>query len=206
MTFNYKAGLFRIWLVLSLLWVVLTAWAGFRWGAVAGVPLAFGVVLYLVVWAIRGFGVKQTPPALMVNLTELRQELSQTTDPEAYKTEMEPLLDQLEAKYGSSSVPLGEIQGFQNIIRGKVVRIGEQKQEIIDREAKKGATIELDALRRTLEASKATYAGPDRENYVSELDKLLDSLATKYGTRIPVDHAYRIMQKLEAGLGYSADD
>jgi hypothetical protein len=28
MTFNYRTGLFRIWLVLTLLWVVIAVWAG----------------------------------------------------------------------------------------------------------------------------------------------------------------------------------
>ena len=58
MRFNYKAGLFRIWLILSFFWVVVVTYlVGFVWGAVIGVPVAFGVVLYLVVWAIRGFAV-----------------------------------------------------------------------------------------------------------------------------------------------------
>jgi hypothetical protein len=39
-----------------------------------------------------------------------------------------------------------------------------------------------------------------------EIDKLLESLAAKYGSSIPVDHAYKIMQKLEAGLGLTLNE
>ena len=40
MTFNYRAGLFRIWLVLAILWVAIAAWAQLPLGTVIGVPLA----------------------------------------------------------------------------------------------------------------------------------------------------------------------
>ncbi len=46
-------------MVLSLFWVVATILAGLSWGAVIGVPIGFGILLYVVVWAIRGFGVKE---------------------------------------------------------------------------------------------------------------------------------------------------
>jgi len=61
MTFNEKSGLFSMWLVLTLLWVLATAWTGLRWGWVVGLPAAFGVALYLVVGAIRRFAVKERP-------------------------------------------------------------------------------------------------------------------------------------------------
>lgn len=76
-----------------------------------------------------------------------------------------------------------------------------RRQQIIDREAKKGATIELDAIRRKLNESKETYTGPDREAYVRQVDTLLQSLAGKYGSHIPVDDAYEIMKRLESGTG-----
>lgn len=98
------------------------------------------------------------------------------------------------------------MEGLQQLISSKLASLEEQRQEIISREAKEGKTIEIESLRRTLEASKAAYAGPDRNAYVMEMDKLLESLAAKYGSRIPIDHAYKIMQNLEAGLGYTSDE
>lgn len=61
MTFKDKSGLFSMWLVLTLLWVLATAWTGLGWDWVVGVPGAFGVALYLVVGAIRGFAAKESP-------------------------------------------------------------------------------------------------------------------------------------------------
>lgn len=202
MTFNYKTGLFRIWLVLSLFWVVVTALAEFAWGAVLGLPLVFGVVLFLVVWTIRGFGAKDHPPAQSIDLMELRQKLAstQTEDSDTYKAELEPLLDRLEAKYGSR-IPLREIEGLQQFLKGQLIEIEKKRQQGIDREAKKGGTIEMDALRGRLEASKAAYSGPGRDAYVREMDRLLESLTARYGSRIPVDDAYKIMRELEGGPG-----
>lgn len=82
MTFNYKTGLFRVWLVLSLLWLAVGLFAGADAGAIITVPLVFGVVLYLIIWAIRGFAVKERPPADTFDLQEFRQHLAAETDPE----------------------------------------------------------------------------------------------------------------------------
>jgi hypothetical protein len=207
MTFNYRIGLVRAWLVLSLLWVAISQWASLSWGAAIGVPLAVAVVLYLVVWAIRRFAVKEHLPAQTFDLSELRRNLARTQadNPESYKTELEPFLDRLEAKYGNI-VPTSEMGGLQQLVKEKLADIEERRQEIIKRGAKEGKTIELDSLRRTLEASKATYTGSDREAYLNEMNRLLESLTAKYGSRIPVDHAYRIMQDLEAGRGYRSDE
>lgn len=207
MTFNYRIGLFRVWLVLSLLWLAVGLFTGADAGAIITVPLIFGIVLYLIVWAIRGFALKQQPPGETVDLRELRQDLAstETEDPETFRRELEPLLGRLEAKYGHH-VPVHEIQGLQQMVRTELGRIAQQKQEIIDQGAREGKTINLDRLRDTLEKSKSAYAGPEREAYAQEVDRLLESLAAKYGSRIPVDHAYRIMQRLEAGLGLSDDE
>ena len=79
MTFNYRVGLFRIWVVLSLFWVIVAALAGgMPWGAVIGPPLVFGIVLYLVIWVTRGFTKVQPTPALSFDLRELRKNLVPT--------------------------------------------------------------------------------------------------------------------------------
>jgi len=95
---------------------------------------------------------------------------------------------------------------LRQLISSKLARIEEQRQEIIIRGAKEGKTIEIESLRRTLEVSKAAYTGPDRNAYVLEIDKLLESLTAKYGSHIPVDQACKIMQDLEAGLGYTPNN
>jgi hypothetical protein len=152
----------------------------------------------------RGFAVKQLPSAQTFDLRELRQDLAET-NPEVFETELEPVLNRLEAKYGNN-VPVDEMEGLRQLIGSKIAGIEEQRQEIINRGAKEGKTVEIESLRRTLEASKAAYTGPDRNAYVMEMDKLLESLMARYGSRIPVDHAQKIMQNLEAGLGYTPDE
>src|SRR2546422_8988163 len=62
MTFNYRVGMFRIWLVASVLWAIFVLALGrqdlARTGPLAlGPPLVVGVVLLMVTWAVRGFGV-----------------------------------------------------------------------------------------------------------------------------------------------------
>jgi hypothetical protein len=134
-------------------------------------------------------------PGTLIPLSELRDELS-AAQPEAYKSGLEPLLDSLEAKYGN----LVPVVSIEELIPGRLRHLEEQRQEIVDREAKKGKTIEIAALRQRLEATKATYTGSDSDAYANEVNRLLDVLVSKYGSCIPVDEAYRIMQKLERGM------
>jgi hypothetical protein len=202
MTFNYKTGLFRIWLVLTLLWIAAAVWAGVTASMAIGLPVGFGIVLCLIVWAIRGFGVKPRTSSQTFDLNELRRNLAaaQSDNLDIYQNELEPYLSSLGSKYGTN-VPISEMEGLQQFVSAKLAGVESRKREIIERGAQEGKTIEIDALRRRLEATRATYTGPDRDGYGVELDRLLGSLAEKYGTRIPVDHAYRIMQDLQAGRG-----
>ena len=155
----------------------------------------------------QGFEVNKPQSAQTFDLSALRQDLAETRteNPEVYKTELEPVLNRLEAKYGNN-VPVAEMEGLRQLISSKLAGLEEQRKEIISREAKEGKTIEIESLRRTLEASKAAYIGPDRNAYVMEIDKLLESLRAKYGSHIPVDHAHKIMQNLEAGVGYTPNE
>lgn len=202
MTLKYKAGLFRIWLVLCFLWIVVSAWAGLSWGAVVSVPVAVGVVVYLVVWVIEQF------PAPPVDVTQLRQKIAanlgvaKPEDSEVYKTTWAQPINLLEAKYGEK-IPITEIHGLQQLISAKLDELQVQRQELINREAKAGKAIEIEELRQTLQNSAAAaYTGPERDAYAMQIDEFLTSLATKYGSRIPVDHAFKIMQDLEAGREY----
>jgi hypothetical protein len=144
------------------------------------------------------------PPPNTFDLSGMRQDLSaaQSDNREFYERELEPHLNRLEAKYGNN-VPVSEMEGIQQLIEAKLVGINKEIQGIIDRGAKEGGTIEIAALRRTLEEAKATYTGPDREAFVDGLDRRLESLAAKYGSHIPLDDAYRIMQDLEGGRGFT---
>jgi len=56
------------------------------------------------------------------------------------------------------------------------------------------------ALRYVLEL-KATYDGPDREQYVAELDQFIDEFWKKHGPQIPVHEAYAILKELEGRFG-----
>ena len=136
----------------------------------------------------------------LIPLTELREQLS-AAQPERYKSELEPLLDQLQATHGE----LVSAAAVEELIAAKLRELERQRQEIVDREAKKGKTIEIAALRQRMEATKAACAGSNRDAYANELDRLLDGLSAKYGSSIPVDEACRIMQKLERGM-YSEED
>lgn len=129
-----------------------------------------------------------------IPLSELRQQLS-AAQPERYKSELEPLLDQLQARYGE----LVSAGAVKELIAAKLCELEQQRQEVIDREAKKGKTVEIAALRQRMEVTKAAYTGSDRDAFAGEVDRLLDGLASKYGSCVPVDEAYGIMQKLEAG-------
>jgi hypothetical protein len=151
--------------------------------------------------------VVQPPAAQTFDLRELRRELAgtQTEAPEVYEIELVPLLDQLEAKYGNN-VPVAEMDGLRQLVSAKLADIEKRRHEIINREAKEGKTIEMESLRLNLEASKASYCGPNRDAYVMEIDRLLESLVLKYGSRIPVDHAYKIMQDFDAGRGFTPDE
>jgi hypothetical protein len=78
----------------------------------------------------------------------------------------------------------------------------QKRQAIIDEGAAEGKTISTEAVVTRL-LKKATYCGPDREQYITELDRIINEFRKKYGTHIPVDQAYAIQKELEAQLAGS---
>lgn len=68
---------------------------------------------------------------------------------------------------------------------------------MIEQEAQKGSTIEVEAIRKEIESDKAAYKGPNRDVYCKDMDNLLASIAAKYGSRIPIDEAHNLMQRLD---------
>ena len=81
----------------------------------------------------------------------------------------------------------------------QIADIRQHRQEIIDHAAKEGKTIDTASLRQTMEEIKAKNTGPDRDAIAADIDRLLQSLEAKYGAEIPIDHAQRIVEDLEAG-------
>jgi hypothetical protein len=76
-----------------------------------------------------------------------------------------------------------------------------KRQAIIDKGAADGKTISTEAALKHVLERKATYNGPDREQYVAELDQFIDEFRKKHGAQIPVAEAYAILKELEARFG-----
>jgi hypothetical protein len=145
MTLNYKIGLFRIWLVLSLLWAVVALLTELPWFAVFGVPIVCGVLWWfcLVVWAIRRVAAKEATREQA--LRDLRQNLAatQTENKEVWKTEVEPLWNRLQETYRNDDFPISEIETLQQLVRSKLADIEKRRQELIDQKGPKGKAIEI---------------------------------------------------------------
>ena len=140
----------------------------------------------------------EQPGKGFLDLEDFRREFAgvQANNPELYQEVIAPFFQAWKERYGRR-VPLQEVEVFQKRIDHEINRLKEKKQELIDKAASKGATIDLAVLRQNIEQSKAEYQGADREGYVRELDHFLISLEVKYGTSIPVDEANKLLDKLD---------
>ena len=140
----------------------------------------------------------EQPGKGFVDLEDFRNNLAgvKANSPDVYEQVVAPFFQSWKERYGRR-VPLHETEVLQKRIDRELNQLREKKQEIIDRAAKKGATIELAALRKNIEKSKTEYAGPNREAYVRQLDAFLTSLEVKYGTSVPVDEANKLLDKLD---------
>jgi hypothetical protein len=148
----------------------------------------------------RSFVPKKGYQGETFNLSDLRQSLAVWKDEHQAGDVigLEQLLDEFEAKY-RNNIPASEFDRIRQIIASNLADIERQRQAIIDRGAKEGKTIAVEALRMRMEKAKAEYKGNDSEAFVVRLDDLLAGLAERYGEHIPVDQAYRIMKDLEEG-------
>jgi hypothetical protein len=99
-----------------------------------------------------------------------------------------------------TNAPGSEIENLQRVNDEKLAQSKERRQEIIDTEAKKGTSIEIEALRRNFEQGAPTYQGPDRDAYVKKIDDFVKLVVAQYGDRIPVDEAYKLMRELDPSL------
>ena len=79
--------------------------------------------------------------------------------------------------------------------------IERNRQAIIDEGTAVGKTISTEAALKHLLSSKTKYDGPNREEYVSEIDRFANEFRQKHGPQIPTDQAYAIFKELEARFG-----
>jgi hypothetical protein len=82
-----------------------------------------------------------------------------------------------------------------------VEEIERKRQSIIDRGATDGKTISTEAALKHVLKRKAAYGGPNREEYVADLDRFIEEFRKKHGPEIPLAEAYAILNELEARFG-----
>ena len=165
----------------------------------AAVPLVCGAVLCVVVWVIRGFGVKEAS----FELEDLRRDLVndvQTQTPDFYREEVEPCLDSWKAKYGNR-VPARELHKLQAHINDNLARIEKERQETIDLLANEGKTVEVAVLRQSLENAISASESLDRDRWMKKIDLELNSLEARFGTSIPIREALAMKDRLKSSEG-----
>ena len=79
--------------------------------------------------------------------------------------------------------------------------IERKRQAIIDKGNVDEKVISTEAALKSVLKLKAKYDGPDRAEYLAELDQFIDAFRKKHGPKIPVGQAYAILKELEARLG-----
>ena len=79
--------------------------------------------------------------------------------------------------------------------------IERQRQDLISESAAAGKTISTEAALKHVLELKTKYDGPNREEYVSEIDCFAREFREKCGPLIPVDQAYAIFKELEVRFG-----
>jgi hypothetical protein len=82
-----------------------------------------------------------------------------------------------------------------------IEEIERKRQAIIDQGAADAKTISTEAALKHVLELKAAYDGPNREEYVADLDRFIEEFRKKHGPQIPVAEAYAILKELEARFG-----
>ena len=80
-------------------------------------------------------------------------------------------------------------------------RIARQRLDVICKGAAAGKTISTEAALKHVLELKTKYDGPNREEYLSEIDCFANEFRQKHGPLIPVDQAYAIFKELEVRFG-----
>jgi hypothetical protein len=98
-----------------------------------------------------------------------------------------------------------DVGRYLNALRDRnqlaVEEIERKRQAIIDQGAADGKTISTEAALKCVLEQRAAYDGPNREEYVAELDRFIEEFRKKHGPQIPVDEAYAILKEIEARFG-----
>jgi curved DNA-binding protein CbpA len=165
-----------------------------------GVLLIIGLVAGVLGWITKLY--RKVRSGQTVDITDLRRNLAtvESENPELYRKEIGPRLDSWAEQYGDR-IPLEEFEKFYRYVTEQAERSGRERQQMIDRLAAEGKTLEMTALRQHLEKEKAEYQGPDRGAFARQLDLLVESLEATYGSNIPIDEAYKLVDRLESGAG-----
>jgi hypothetical protein len=143
----------------------------------------------------------EKPGKGFVDLEEFRANFAgvQGNNPELYREVIAPLFDSWKAQYGRR-IPVHEITVLQQRVNQELDALKKKKQQLIEKAASDGATIDVSSLRKRLDEAKGEYKGPDRQEYIQQVDLLIMSLEAKYGTTIPVDEASKLLDKLEEDI------
>src|SRR5262245_31917791 len=73
-----------------------------------------------------------------------------------------------------------------------------KKDAVVAEIARRGGSVEIAGIRKSLEQSMADYTGPDREEQLQALNHFISNLEAKYGTHIPFDESVKLTDDLEA--------
>jgi hypothetical protein len=190
------------WIVgLGILAIFASGTGEFAVFVVSGVIFALALIVLKKVfyYVILGRATATEQPGKgFLDLEELRNDLVgvQANSPDVYQEVVAPFFQSWKERYGRR-VPLQEVEVMQKRIDYEMNRLKEKKQELIDKAASKGATIDLSTLRKNMEQTKADYNGADRQEYVRQIDLFLTSLEVKYGASIPIDEANKLLDKLD---------
>ena len=97
------------------------------------------------------------------------------------------------------------VKALKNRNQSAIEEIERKKQPIISNGAAAGKTISTEAVLQHVLESKTKYDGPNREEYVSEVDRLVDEFRKEHGPQIPVDQASAMVKEIEARFAGSSE-
>jgi hypothetical protein len=85
-----------------------------------------------------------------------------------------------------------------------VEELERKRQAIVNQGEVDGKTISTEAALRPVLALKEAYDGPNREEYISDLDRFIEEFRKRHGPQIPVAEAYAILKELEGRVAHSS--
>lgn len=144
---------------------------------------------------------KEKPGKGFSDLEDLRNDFAtvQANNPDVYREVVAPFFDAWKLQYGRR-IPVQAVDLLLQRVEREMNEIKEKKQKIIDKAAREGRTIDISKLRENLDRTKVEFKGPDRQQYIRQLDEFVMSLEAKYGTAIPVDEASKLLDQLEEDI------